>query len=216
MILPVWSGSVWSNSFVVAGSRAVLVDAGLDEKILLDFLRENSIALDSLINTHCHLDHVRSDPFFVDMGVDVLAHDLDAGDIECGSGNVLAKLFESEFAGVRVSRRVLDGEVIDLGGVSLEVLHTPGHTPGSICLYEPASKSLFTGDTVFSYGFGRTDLAGGSLPDLKASVGRLIELADSRGVEKIYPGHGPEGSGEDLRRVYDTWFSDSPNVVSEV
>lgn len=80
-----------------------------------------------------------------------------------------------------------DGAKIDLGDSTLRVIHTPGHTPGSICLYEAQSKSLFSGDTVFPYGsVGRTDLPGGSSRDLIRSISRLVKLD----VSVLYPGHG--------------------------
>ena len=87
----------------------------------------------------------------------------------------------------RVDTVLTDGDKIDLGDSTLRVIHTPGHTPGSICLYEAQSKSLFSGDTVFPYGsVGRTDLPGGSSRNLIRSISRLVTLD----VSVLYPGHG--------------------------
>ena len=96
--------------------------------------------------------------------------------------------------------------MIDLGKVRLEVIHTQGHTQGSICLYEPKSKSLFSGDTIFSDGIGRVDLPGGDWIKLKKSIERLLNLHRSSSIEKIYPGHGSIGSGDDIERIYRIYF----------
>ncbi|MEM2327357.1 MAG: MBL fold metallo-hydrolase, partial [Archaeoglobaceae archaeon] len=78
------------------------------------------------------------------------------------------------------------GEIFELGETKLEIIHTPGHSPGSICLYEPKRKWLFSGDTVFAYGsFGRYDLPGGDPEKLIKS----IELLSKLEVENLYPGH---------------------------
>lgn len=83
------------------------------------------------------------------------------------------------------TRLVQEGDVLDYAGISLTVLHTPGHTPGSVC-YQ-AGSHLFTGDTLFAHGFGRTDLPGGSARSLYASLQRLMPMQRDH---SIYPGHG--------------------------
>jgi glyoxylase-like metal-dependent hydrolase (beta-lactamase superfamily II) len=134
-------------------------------------------------------------------------HELDAKAIrEVDDGRVLSRLFNSPFPLFGVGRTVVDGDVLDLGGVGLEVLHTPGHTPGSICLYDRVDGVLFTGDTVFAEGVGRTDFAGGDAGALRESLERLVGFCEENGVEKIYPGHGPEGTPEDIRRTLQFYF----------
>ena len=115
--------------------------------------------------------------------------------------------FDQKCPKVSVDWKLKDGDLVDLGGLVLEVIHTPGHTQGCVCFYEPISKSLFSGDTVFADGVGRTDFAGGSLGDLKKSVERLIVLHKERGVGTVYPGHGPLFRGEDLKGIYKESFS---------
>lgn len=112
------------------------------------------------------------------------------------------------YKGVRVDQRLKDGDVIEIAGVKLEVIHTPGHTEGSICLYEPQSKALFSGDTVFADGIGRTDLPGGNWNDIGNSLKRLISLNETRGIDKIYPGHGGLGSGDNIERIYNFYSND--------
>jgi len=87
----------------------------------------------------------------------------------------------------RISKRLKDGDIIDLGGTKLKVFVVPGHTPGGLALYDADSKTLFSGDTVFSAGYGRYDLMGGDYSALKDSIARLAKLD----VKELYPGHGP-------------------------
>ena len=86
---------------------------------------------------------------------------------------------------------VADGFVFDTGECELTVIETPGHTPGSICLFDKESKILISGDTVFANGYGRTDFPGGSLPEMINSLLRI----DGFGISSLYPGHGPYTKG---------------------
>jgi len=136
-----------------------------------------------------------------------MIHEDDAEAVEKGLDEfVLAGLFGEGPVKIKVSKRLKKGDVVNLEGSNLEVIHTPGHTPGSICLYEPKSKSLLTGDTVFADGVGRTDFPGGSIEELRKSIERLIKLKETRGVKKIYPGHGPTADGDSIKKVYDMFF----------
>ncbi|MBN2517601.1 MAG: MBL fold metallo-hydrolase, partial [Candidatus Altiarchaeota archaeon] len=90
-----------------------------------------------------------------------------------------------------IARRLEHEELLDFGGVELQVLLTPGHTPGSICLYNEEEKILISGDTVFAQGFGRYDLVGGDREQLKRSLKELSKLE----IKELYPGHGPSARG---------------------
>ncbi|MBD3415681.1 MAG: MBL fold metallo-hydrolase [Candidatus Altiarchaeales archaeon] len=197
-----------SNSYLVVGDRTCVIDPGMDPSKVLDRGREDNIGIHGLINTHCHYDHVAANPGILETGeITCYCHNIDAQAIEKGDGSLqLAGLFGEEPVRHRVDQHLEDGNTIDLGGVALEVLHTPGHTPGSICLYEPGERVLFTGDTIFVGGVGRTDFKGGSWDELRDSIGRLAEFDEKRGVERICPGHGPEGEGREIRRVLEVYF----------
>ena len=80
-----------------------------------------------------------------------------------------------------------EADIIQLGNTKLEIIHTPGHTPGSICLYNEAEKTLISGDTLFDGGFGRTDLRGGSMKEMEKSLEKLEQLPS--GI-CVFPGHG--------------------------
>jgi hydroxyacylglutathione hydrolase len=210
VIYPVLSNSFESNTFIVVGDRACVIDPGINPRRVLSKFDEYNIEADILINTHCHFDHTGADAKVLELGgIKLGVHDRDATAIESGDDSlILASLFGRDTVKLTVDLKLKDGDVIDLGGVRLEVVHTPGHTPGSMCLYEPQNRSLFTGDTVFRDGLGRTDFPGSSRRDMKKSVERLVELHEKKGVSKIFPGHGHIGRGSDILRIYESFFGD--------
>ena len=208
MIYSVMGSGFECNCFIVSGVKGAVIDAGNPESVL-EKVRELGIGINYLLTTHYHFDHVLGLAVLrAKTGGRVVVHEADASALESGDGGrVLSHFFGDGFAKLPVDWKLAGGELIDLGGLVLEVVHTPGHTPGGICFYEPVSRSLFSGDTVFADGVGRTDFPGGSFSVLKKSVEKLLELHRGRGVEIIYPGHGPLGRGEDLEGIYEECFS---------
>jgi len=175
-----------SNAFYIAAERPCLVDAGMDAAPVLRGL--NDVDLEYLVCTHCHHDHVGGVAVLLEaLSPKVLMHRLDAsclGDT-AGTGSNMFGLPAPEF---RVDGFLEEGQVLDLGDVRLRVLHTPGHTPGSVSLFDDESGALFSGDTVFpGGGMGRVDLPGGNAADIKRSIARLATLP----AVTLYAGHGP-------------------------
>lgn len=208
MIQPLFSDSSESNTYVVSGELTCVIDPGITANKCLNLIRGNNMSAKVLINTHCHFDHVGANLKLLSAkDMRCFCHSEDANSLEDGDDMMqLASLFGMQPVKHNVDVKVEDGHKIDLGGVVLEVIYTPGHTPGSICLYEPKTKSLFTGDTVFVGSIGRYDFNGGDYDKLCESVAKLGKLVEKRGVEKIYPGHGPIGVGEDIVSVYNAFF----------
>jgi hydroxyacylglutathione hydrolase len=208
MIVPVMSLGQECNCFIVAGKKCAIVDAG-NPRLVLDKIRDLCIGIDYLLTTHYHFDHVSGLVYLKkNLGGTVAVHEADSSALEkADTSKVLSYLFDAPCPTVSVDWKLKDGDVVDLDGLILEVIHTPGHTPGCICFYEPASKSLFSGDTVFDGCVGRTDFEGGSNIDLKKSVEKLVKLHKARGVETVYPGHGPLFKGRDLEGIYEEYFS---------
>jgi len=207
MIVPVMSLGEECNCFIVYGRRCAVVDSG-NPRAVFDRLRELCIGIDYLLTTHCHFDHVSGLRYLKEnIGGVVAAHGADASALESGDGGrVLSSLFGVPCPRVEVDWKLREGDVVDLGGVALEVFHTPGHTPGGVCFYEPVSKALFSGDTVFDGCVGRTDFEGGSGRDLEKSVEKLVRLYRTRGVGIVYPGHGPVFEGSELEGIYEEYF----------
>lgn len=192
-VLTIPGSAFGSNVYVIHDEKIALIDTGLPK----DFTRISRAiekggldpaSLDFIINTHCHFDHTGGNFMFVrSFGCQVLAHKNDSDVIEKGDDVVsCAKIFGDKLTPVRVGRKLVDGNEICLGNWVLKILHTPGHTAGSICILIPEEGILFSGDTVFANGFGRTDLPTGNPRDLITSLRRLL----SESFSQIFPGHG--------------------------
>ncbi|MDN7024812.1 MBL fold metallo-hydrolase [Methanoculleus sp. FWC-SCC1] len=165
-----------ANSFVYGN---ILVDAGVLPMKLTEFRDQ----IDTIILTHCHYDHTAHVVEIARMcDATVCIHTLDAPGLTEDARN-LAMLFGARAPAVVPDRILQEGDRVG----SLTVLHTPGHTPGCICLYDCDEQTLFSGDTVFTGGsFGRYDFPGGDRTALAASLARLADLE----IEGLYPGHG--------------------------
>ena len=171
------------NTFFIEAEREAIVDLG---SLVVAAQLPISEAC-CIILTHVHYDHTAAlDKLDLQKGTVIMMHEADAQARE--SDISASQVFGARAPRFNVDILLKDGMKIDLGDISLRVIHTPGHTPGSICLYEPRSKSLFSGDTVFPYGsIGRTDLLGGSSRDILHSISKLAQID----VTTLYPGHGP-------------------------
>ncbi|MEM2925680.1 MAG: MBL fold metallo-hydrolase [Methanocellales archaeon] len=176
-----------ANAYLVLAEKPVLIDVGMNALPVIRSLNKFKVKnLERIILTHCHHDHTgAANEVVAATGAKIYIHEADA-DLLGNDSYVGAHIFGEVCPTIKADFRLKEGDKIDLGGIYLEVLHTPGHTPGSICLYERKTKSLFSGDTVFPQGnIGRTDLRGGDLDKLVKSIKRLTELE----VEVLYPGH---------------------------
>lgn len=188
-----------SNVYLIKGDRIALIDTGTGfySDHLIKKVRDEIGAsdLEYVILTHEHFDHcggVKSLKEF--FSPQICIHKNGAEVIEKGM-KWSAEFFNAIQPAVDVDLKLKDGMQIDLGEMLLEIIYTPGHSRGSICIYEKESKSLFSGDTVFANGgVGRTDFYGGSKAELINSIKRLRKL----NVENLYPGHGEvvEGNAE--------------------
>ncbi len=183
-----------SNIYLIIDKTIALIDAGtgmsfekVKENLSKFNLKPSDIKL--IINTHCHYDHVGGNRDFVRVaGCQVAIHEFEAELLRKGDGTTtLAAGFGENLEPLGAVRRLRDGDKIELGELILNVLHTPGHTAGSICLYGPKRRILFSGDTVFQDGVGRTDLPTSDAAALRTSIEGLLKLD----VQNIYPGHGP-------------------------
>ena len=138
-----------------------------------------------VVSSHGHWDHIGDNAAVAEhTGADVGAHPLDHDRLIHPSTNAPFDIPPSVPA-----VDLAEGGEVRFGSIRLRVLHTPGHTEGSVCLYEPDEGLLFSGDTLFAGGWGRVDLPGGDPDAMVASLGRFLDLED--GVH-VFPGHGPE------------------------
>ncbi len=151
----------------------------------LKILKKDVKEVKHIINTHGHFDHIGGNGYFIE--ADIAIHEKDADVVEKGDIRMsYADFYDGKLNARSVARRLREGDEVKADAMSMEVIHTPGHTPGSICLYDRNSQTLFSGDTVFCDGVGRTDMPGGDEQNLKASIDRLAGLR----VRRLLPGHG--------------------------
>ena len=186
-------GGLSTNCYIVSSQQtkdAIVIDPGIDLTFeadeIFDYIDEAGLKVKLIVNTHGHSDHINGDAIFQEKyNVPICIHRLDAVS--------LAVLQNQNFpANVLLE----DGSIIEFGDQLLKVMHTPGHTPGSICLVD--ERLVFTGDTLFAGGIGRTDFPGGSYRDMQLSLQKLQNLPENF---LIYPGHGPPSMIGEEKRV---------------
>jgi glyoxylase-like metal-dependent hydrolase (beta-lactamase superfamily II) len=147
--------------------KALVIDPGRDVDRIVSAAEKQGLEIEAIVNTHAHGDHTAGNAELKSLtGAKIIIHALDA------AGYPKADVF------------LKDEKTLQLGAITFEVIHTPGHTPGGICLH--AQGNLFTGDTLFVGDSGRTDLPGGDRPTLGKSIRRLMQLPDDT---IIWPGH---------------------------
>jgi glyoxylase-like metal-dependent hydrolase (beta-lactamase superfamily II) len=186
--LPV--GPLQANCFVVGcqeTNQTAVIDPGGDVDLILAALKKDNLKVAAIINTHGHFDHVGGNKSLKEAsGADLMIHKLDAP--------MLGQLNQMGAAwGMKVEdspspdRFLADGDVVDFGNLKLKVIHTPGHSPGGICLYIESQKALFTGDTLFAGSIGRADLPGGDYNTLISSIQNKLFILP--GETEVYNGH---------------------------
>jgi len=176
------------NVYLVLDKRPVLIDAGMMAgptlKNIKKFIDPHKIEM--IVLTHCHHDHSGAAPELKQAtGARLLLSEQEVGAVGDDLASV-SYLFGQQAPVYEVDETLKEGMVLDIGEWHLRVMETPGHSQGSICLYEEKEKVLFSGDTVFPDGnIGRTDMYGGNTEELIKSIERLVQLD----VRTMYPGH---------------------------
>jgi len=186
-------GEFETNCYVVRSSdtttECLIIDTGLDAGPLMEFIDRGKLKPASVVLTHGHIDHIA--------GVDSLRakfpslktyiHKLDAILLTDAVGNLSAMTGRS-LAAENADCLVDEPDVIDEAGIRLRVIHTPGHTPGGICLYAEQEGVIFVGDTLFADSVGRTDFPNGSHEQLIGGIKQKLLVLPDETV--VYPGHG--------------------------
>lgn len=190
-------GLIQANCYVLwdEQGKGVVLDPGGDEDRILEMIRRNRITVEYILLTHGHIDHMMGVPRIqTSTGAGLLIHRAD-GPALADARISLYTDFGIPFQPMVASRLLEEGDVIAAGSIRLQVIHTPGHTPGSACFL--CEDGLFTGDTLFENGCGRTDLYGGNWEAIQGSLGKLAGLP---GDYPVFPGHGPSTTLSTERR----------------
>ncbi len=168
--------------------EAVIVDPGDDPDKIIEISKDFKVRY--LLHTHCHLDHISGTRKVADAtGAKVLIHEKDRPLYEKLPDQ--ARAFGWDVGDpAPIDETFDDSDVIRFGNSSLDILHTPGHTPGSCCFRDPEQGLVFSGDTLFKRSIGRTDLWGGNYDQELDSIRQKLFALDPDTV--VYPGHGPE------------------------
>lgn len=185
-------GNLQTNCYIVAdepGGQAIVIDPGGDAPLILDTIARHKWTVKMVVNTHGHFDHIMANKAIVEAtGAPLAVHPDDAPMLT----NPLRSfsVFAGSLSPIQAPTvELVEGSVVEVGSDRFTVLHTPGHSPGSISLYNAREKVLFSGDALFQMGIGRTDFPGGSMPVLLQSIrDKLFTLPDDT---IVYSGHGP-------------------------
>ncbi|UCG45603.1 MAG: MBL fold metallo-hydrolase, partial [Candidatus Bathyarchaeota archaeon] len=186
-------GALYTNCYIVGCSEtkeALVIDPGFsasgDAEQVLGEIEQQSLNVKYIVNTHGHPDHIEGNKTVKDAtDALILIHELDSPMLGTPAGQY-SRLLGFQAASPPADRTLREGETVRIGHVQLRVLHTPGHSRGSIALL--GEDAVFTGDTLFAGSIGRYDLPGGSYKEIMNSIRRLTALPDHL---VVYPGHGP-------------------------
>lgn len=186
-------GPLQVNCYIVGCSRtkkAVVIDPGDEGENILALLKQEGLDLQLVVNTHGHFDHVGANYYVIEKtGVDLCMHRDDLPLLKVAaqyaSGYGLPAVESPE-----PKRFLANGDLIEVGDLSFEVIHTPGHSPGGICLY--SEGHLFSGDTLFAGSIGRTDLPGGDIDQLLGHIRSDLMVLPEATI--VHPGHGPDST----------------------
>jgi len=187
-------GPFAANCYIVGSEltkEGVIIDPGAEARQILKRVRDEQLDIKFIVLTHGHIDHVGGVKEVKEAtGAEVAIHTDDAKSVSGQEGRLISMLVSglSYPAPSSPDRLLNGGDSIDIGDLNFLVLHTPGHTPGGICLL--GNGVVFTGDTLFNYGVGRTDLPGGSYSQLMNSLHTKLMVLPDETI--VYPGHGPE------------------------
>ena len=183
---------LWDNT-----TDCIIIDPGCyernEELLLVDFINKNNLNPVKLINTHCHIDHILGNKFVSEKwDLELYMNKIDLPLLE-DSGDIARMYGFEDYKGSPYPKHYLEeGDILEFGESKLEILFTPGHAPGHICLFNKEEGFIVSGDVLFNGSIGRTDLPGGDFDTLIESIKtKLMTLQDET---IVYCGHGPSTS----------------------
>lgn len=176
-----------TNSYIVAGEQgnAVLIDAPDDADYILSELQARNLTLKKILLTHGHFDHIGAVSELANLtGCEVYVHEADISKLTDVNGSLVTHFRLNEFNEYKNANAFKDGDIINMDELEFKVIHTPGHTSGSVCF--AIGDDMFTGDTLFARSIGRTDMPDGNIALM---INSLKKLASFNKNYNVYPGH---------------------------
>ncbi len=188
-------GVCGANCYIVSDEdkNCFVVDAPDRADVIYEYIKKSGLNLKAVFVTHAHFDHIFALTDLLDLAkkdgkdVKVYVHEKDESAMRDTEKNLSSNLFYNPFVFEGEITPVRDSEKITVGKINLEIMHSPGHTPGSMCVVAKDEKTVFSGDTIFLESCGRVDFEGGNASDMRQSLKKIIKLPEEY---KIYSGHG--------------------------
>lgn len=194
-IITIAVGPLETNCYIIVGKsgEAAVIDPGAEADKIIAALEKEKSGCSLIALTHAHADHIGAVKRLKEKyGAPIYAHPLEFASLVSPQKNLSA--YTGDFVSAPpADKALLDGNAVTAGEVTLEVMHTPGHTPGGICLLlgetdSSRIRAVFSGDTIFRDTVGRCDLPGGDEDAMASSIAKFLSM---EGDPDIYPGHGP-------------------------
>jgi len=194
MIISETVGVNFTNCYLIGKTdeKAIVIDPGDEVDKIMAMIEKNKVTVEKIINTHGHFDHISANQLLKNKTkAEIYIHKEDSEALVKPNKNLSTHLGQKNHVKLNEADHILqEGDYIEVEDYKFRVLHTPGHSPGSICLHDKDNKILISGDTIFNMGVGRTDFPGCSQEQLIKSIeNKLLTLPDET---KVYPGHGQE------------------------
>lgn len=190
-------GECAANCYII--EKTLMIDPGDDTRAIDRFIAETGAEIKTVIITHGHFDHLLGAAHMKQKyASEILISEKDAPALQDKNAAIVPGFTLTPFTPIKADAVLQPGRTVLLGR-ECEIIASPGHTPGGICLYFPAEKALFTGDTLFAHGYGRTDFPGGDMGQLIESLRRLLRMDSDI---TVYSGHGEKATIEQIRRGY--------------
>lgn len=185
------SGPYRTNAYIIACSetrKAVIIDPSPGSSTsVIDYLSKENLQPEKILITHSHWDHIADTSFLKEhFQIPVFVHMNDVGNLEKPGSDGLP--FPGSIQGVRPDGYLEDGKLILIGNLEFKIIHTPGHSPGGVCLYSEQEKVLIAGDTLFKGAMGSLSLPTAQVDMMKITLRKLGQLPKET---RVYPGHGP-------------------------
>ena len=199
MIHRITMGPLQTNCYIVYDEttlQGMVVDPACVDAKIPDYIEQNNIKIEKIYLTHCHFDHISGVNWLKEKyNVPVIAFHGEEEGIRNKDIN-LSEYVTGKEVSVTCDKLVFENDEIEVGNIVLKVIHTPGHTSGSTCVYD--GENLLSGDTIFADTYGRTDLPTSNQHQMLKSIDKLLNLPPDT---KVYPGHGKETTIEKFSQI---------------